>query len=370
MKKIIVLIILFIVFVYSARYFNPKLKGSPIVQTPLVEIVTQGLDTPWSIAFLPDNSMMVTERQGTVRFIDNQGVLNPEPIVNINNVLEAGEGGLLGIALHPDFENNHYVYFYYTYRQDGDNTFNRVSRMTFENNTLSDEVIIVDSIPGASNHNGGRIKFGPASARGEPDNLLYITTGDAQNPSHAQDINSLAGKILRVNDDGSPAFANPFNNLVYSYGHRNPQGLAWDSQGNLWATEHGRSGIQSGLDEINLIEPGNNYGWPVIEGDKTTQDMVTPVANSGNTTWAPADAIFVGNSLFFTGLRGTALYEAIIENEKVKEIKEHFKGEYGRLREVALGPDGLLYVTTSNRDGRGTPKEGDDKVIRINPQNL
>ncbi|MBI2029865.1 PQQ-dependent sugar dehydrogenase [Candidatus Gottesmanbacteria bacterium] len=370
MKKIIVLIILFIVFIYSARYFNPKLKDTPIqlnviqpkttnIQAPPVAIVAQDLDTPWSIAFIPDGRMLATERKGTVR-------LDGQPISDIKGVLEIGEGGLLGLTLHPDFANNHYVYVYYTYTQNGDNTFNRVSRMSYENNTLSNEVVLIDAIPGASNHNGGRIKFGPASTRGEPDNLLYITTGDAQEPSQSQNINSLAGKILRVNDDGTVAFGNPFNNLVYSYGHRNPQGLAWDSQGNLWATEHG----QSGLDEINLIESGNNYGWPDIEGNKTAPDMVTPVVNSGNTTWAPADAVFVGSSLFFTGLRGTTLYEAVIENRQVVEIKEHFNGQFGRLREIVLGPDNLLYVTTSNKDGRGMPKEGDDKIIRINPSLL
>ncbi|KKR58957.1 MAG: Quinoprotein glucose dehydrogenase [Candidatus Curtissbacteria bacterium GW2011_GWC2_41_21] len=194
---------------------------------------------------------------------------------------------------------------------------------------------------------------------------MYITTGDAQEPSQAQDINSLAGKILRVTDEGKTASGNPFDNLVYSYGHRNPQGLAWDKDGRLWATEHGRSGIQSGLDEINLVEPGKNYGWPTIQGDEKRQGMETPQLNSGSDTWAPAGAVFVGDSLFFSGLRGQALYEAVIAGDDIS-FKEHFKGEFGRIRNVVLGSDGYLYITTSNRDGRGTVKTGDDKIIKIN----
>lgn len=350
--------------IYFLKTSNPlevtSTKNPTIVSPngiPQVSVIAQNLDTPWAIAFLPQGDMLVTQRPGRVSHIDQNGVLDPNPI-NIDNVVEMGEGGLLGIALHPNFSQNHYIYLYYTYYGSGDNTRNRVVRMTYENNTLGNQEIIVDNIPGASNHNGGRIKFGP-------DNFLYITTGDAQDPSLAQNTNTFAGKILRVTDEGEAAAGNPFNNLVFSYGHRNPQGLAWDTEGNLWSTEHGRSGIQSGLDEINLINAGNNYGWPDIEGDKTAPQMITPVRNSGNTTWAPAGAAFIDNSLFFAGLRGSTLYEAIIENGQVKEIKEHFNGQFGRLREVIVGPDKMLYITTSNKDGRGIPQTGDDKVIRM-----
>ncbi|HRN71256.1 MAG TPA: PQQ-dependent sugar dehydrogenase, partial [Candidatus Woesebacteria bacterium] len=220
---------------------------------PEIQIIAEGLDTPWSLVFLPDNSLLVTERKGTVRKISANGQLDVNPVATLPNVLEIGEGGLLGMTLHPNFETNNYIYFYYTYRSNGNNTLNRVVRMTYTNNILSNEEILVNEIPGASNHNGGRIKFGP-------DNFLYITTGDAEEPSQAQNTNSLAGKILRVTDTGEPAPENPFNNRVYSYGHRNPQGLAWDTNGKLWSTEHGRSGIQSGLDEVNLIQAGKNYG--------------------------------------------------------------------------------------------------------------
>ncbi|RJQ25474.1 PQQ-dependent sugar dehydrogenase [Candidatus Parcubacteria bacterium] len=325
-----------------------------------IKVIAQNLDTPWSIAFLPDKSFLVTERPGRVSLVTAEGKLDPTPVTTIEEVQEAGEGGLLGTAVHPDFSANHYVYFYYTYSESGGNTLNRVVRMRFEDNKLSDQEIIVNEIPGASNHNGGRIKFGP-------DGYLYITTGDAQNPSLAQDTDSLAGKILRVTDTGQNPSGNPFNNTIYSYGHRNPQGLAWDDSGRLWSTEHG----SSNRDEINLIKSGQNYGWPEIQGDESRDDLVGPVANSGNnTTWAPAGAVFVNKSLFFGGLRGQALYEAVIEDNQVKEIKEHFKGEFGRIRDVVVDPGNFLYVSTSNRDGRTNPGASDDKIIRINPNSL
>ena len=337
---------------------------------PAVSIVAENLDTPWALAFLPasqaggpDESLLITERAGTVRLVDSQGTLQPTPVATLSTVEEIGEGGLLGITIHPQFSTNKYVYLYYTYDSANENTLNRVVRMTFQNNTLQNEEIIVDKIPGASNHNGGRIRFGP-------DGFLYIGTGDAQEPSQAQNTSTLGGKILRVTDDGKPAPGNVLNNAAYSYGHRNVQGLAWNSAGDLWATEHGRSGIQSGLDELNLVENGKNYGWPEIEGDEKRAGMEISERNSGSTTWAPSGADFVGDRLFFSGLRGQTLYEAVISGNTVAEVKEHFNGEYGRIREVITGPDGMLYITTSNKDGRGIPKNGDDKVLRINPNKL
>lgn len=323
-------------------------------------IIASNLEIPWGLAFLPaspaggpDGRIIFTERPGRVKLVDlNGGRLTL--IAQIPEVKHTGEGGLLGIASHPDFEKNQYIYLYYTYSAAQDNTLNRVVRYKFENNKLTSEQVIVDAIPGAVNHNGGRIKFGP-------DNFLYITTGDALNPSLAQDKNSLAGKILRVTDDGRPVSDNPFDNLVYSYGHRNPQGLAWNNQGRLWATEHG----PQALDELNLIEKGANFGWPVIQGDKKREGMISPIIQSGpNVTWAPAEAVFHDGSIFFSGLRGEALFEYIIAD---KSLKKYFQGQFGRIRAVVLGPDGYLYITTSNTDGRGTPRAVDDKLIRINP---
>lgn len=363
MLRIFVVIFLIVAVAITLNY-KSKSNVSPQLQEKKsniepISVLAKNLDTPWGIVFLPDKSILFTERPGQVKLltVDDKII----QVSTLDKSKEIGEGGLLGITIHPNFNSNKFIYLYYTYLENTGATLNRVSRFKFENNKLLDEKIIVDSIPGASNHNGGRIKFGP-------DGYLYITTGDAQNPSQAQDTNTLSGKILRVTDEGKPAPGNPFNNLIFSYGHRNPQGLAWDANGRLWTTEHGRSGTLSGLDEVNLIESGKNYGWPVIQGDETKPGMVAPVINSGpNTTWAPAGAAFLGNSLFFGGLKGQTLYEY---NIQTKELREHFRNQFGRIRDVVLAPDKMLYITTSNRDGRGSPTADDDRIIRINPSKL
>ena len=325
-----------------------------------VSIIAQGLEVPWALAFLPEGGMLVTERDGRVRFITKDGELKPDPVATISSVKQIGEGGLHGIVLHPDYQQNRYIYLYYTYSESLNNTLNRVVRYNFDGTKLTNEKIIVNGIPGASNHDGGRLKFGP-------DKFLYITTGDAQQPSLAQDKNALAGKILRVTDDGTPAPGNPFGNRTYSFGHRNPQGIAWDQNGTLWQTEHGPSGTETGSDEFNKIEQGKNYGWPEIRGMQGREDMVTPILESGRgNTWAPAGLAFINNSFYFAGLRGQALYE-VEDASGSPKLVTHFKNEFGRLREVVAGPDGMLYVTTSNRDGRGLPKKDDDKILRINP---
>ncbi len=203
-----------------------------------------------------------------------------------------------------------------------------------------------------------------------PDGKLYVTTGDAGNSNSAQDTRSLAGKILRLNDDGSVPTDNPFENAVFSYGHRNPQGLAWDDKGRLWSTEHGRSGVRSGYDELNLIERGGNYGWPEIEGPEIGKDMVSPVLQSGaSDTWAPASAEFVRGNIFFGGLRGEALYEAVID-DNAATLTTHLRHTYGRIRTVRKAPDGFLYILTSNSDGRGDRNSRDDRMIRIDPKTL
>lgn len=330
-------------------------------EAPATLALAEELDTPWAIAFLPDNSMLVTERAGNVLYIDPNGALDPNPIAVLDQVTEIGEGGLLGITAHPDFAQNHYVYLYYTYSGSGDSTLNRVVRMVYNNKKLSNEATILEHIPGSANHDGGRIKFGP-------DGYLYITTGDAENPSQAQDTTSLGGKILRITDQGKAAPGNPFGNLVYSYGHRNSQGLAWDETGQLWETEHGPSGTETGNDEVNRIDIGKNYGWPTIRGTQTKGGMEKPVIESGTgTAWAPAGAAFLDGKLYFGGLRGEALYAY---NPSTSDLQELFKGTYGRIRDVVAGPDGMLYITTSNKDGRGSPLNGDDKVIRVNPAKL
>ena len=223
-----------------------------------VTVVAEGLEIPWDIAFLPEGEgMLVTERPGRVALIGTDG---SKTNIKVAGVKRGGEGGLLGILLHPRFTDNRLVYLYMSAPGEGGRTQNRVMRYRYEGGALAEERVIVSGIPGAIYHDGGRMAFGP-------DGLLYITTGDATDADIAQDLDSLGGKILRLRDDGSLPADNPFGTAIYSYGHRNPQGLAWDSAGRLWETEHGRSGQQSGLDEINLIRPGANYGWPVVEGD-------------------------------------------------------------------------------------------------------
>jgi glucose/arabinose dehydrogenase len=328
---------------------------------PVYEVIAEGLEIPWDIAFLPEGSMLVTERTGQVVEIAPDGTKHEIPVPGVK---QGGEGGLLGLTLHPDFEVNRYVYLYMSSPSTSGETKNRVVRYIFKNDTLTENRVIIENIPGAIYHDGGRMEFGP-------DDRLYITTGDATTAAIAQSLQSLGGKILRLHDDGVVPSDNPFSSAVYSLGHRNPQGLAWDSAGRLWETEHGRSGATSGLDEINLIEKGKNYGWPDIEGDKTRTGMVQPVRHSGaNDTWAPASLVYLNGSLFFGGLRGEALYEAVLDGPKIVEFKEHFKNEFGRIRTVRVGPDNMLYITTSNTDGRGTPQTGDDKIILINPKLL
>jgi glucose/arabinose dehydrogenase len=318
-------------------------------------VVSNSLDTPWAMAALSGEELLVSERSGNIKLVKKDDPGFNEILIKVTKVKEVGEGGLLGIAVDPDFgSGERFIYLYYTYASLNGGTLNRVVRMDYNNGKLLGEKILIDGIPGSANHNGGRIKFGP-------DKNLYITTGDAENPSQAQDTNSLSGKILRVNKEGKAVNDNPFGNLVYSLGHRNPQGITWDNEGKLWETEHGRSGIQSGLDEINLIEKGKNYGWPVIQGDQTKEGMETGVLNSGDKTWAPADVIYKDGFLYFGGLRGQALYKY---NIQTKELKELFKNQFGRIREVLLW-DNDIYFSTSNKDGRGVAKEGDDKIVKV-----
>lgn len=340
------------------RFFEPTgtnlEQGIQANDGPSIKVVAQNLNIPWEIAFLPGGDILVTERSGTLRRIGTN-----QKTYTVEGVHHVGEGGLLGLALHPKFAQNHLLYLYLT-TSSGNGLTNRVERYSYDSDRLSNKTPIIGNIPGAANHDGGRLAFGP-------DGLLYITTGDAGQPERAQDTSSLAGKILRLTDEGKTPSGNPFGSAVYSYGHRNPQGLAWDNNGRLWATEHGRSGIRSGLDELNLIIKGANYGWPEIEGDEQRAGMQTPVTNSGpDETWAPAGLAYWDGSLFFAGLRGESLYEAKINGNNVS-LKSHLRGDFGRLRAVVLGPDGFLYISTSNRDGRGDIREGDDQIIRLNP---
>jgi glucose/arabinose dehydrogenase len=331
-----------------------SVETMPSSDAPRVSVVAENLSIPWEVLVLPSGDLVVTERTGTVVLLRSGTRI---PIAGVRHV---GEGGLLGAALHPAFTENGYVYLYHTTEHDT-GLENRVVRYVLSGTDLTFDRIIFAGIPGARFHDGGRIAFGP-------DGNLYVTVGDALEPALAQDPENLAGSILRITPEGLVPADNPFGNAVYSYGHRNPQGLAWDASGQLWSSEHGRSGVRSGFDELNRIVPGSNFGWPDSEGDVVAPRTIPPVRHSGEAaTWAPGGLAYLGGSLYMPGLRGEALYEAVVDNGIIVSWHEHFVGEYGRLRSVTAGTDGYLYLTTSNRDGRGEPGPGDDKILRINP---
>ena len=353
MNRILIIFVIVLFLLGSFLYFavarqspleTSKPKNGPATQ----EIIAQNLEIPWELAILPSGDILFTERPGRIRIVKD-GKLRETPVLTINEVAHVGEGGLLGLALHPNFSSNNYIYVYYTYRSS-DGLMNKVVRHKLEDSTLKEDKIIIDNIPGGSNHDGGRVKFGP-------DNKLYITTGDAGQTSLSQDKNSLAGKILRLNDDGSIPNDNPFGSPVYSYGHRNPEGLAWDSNGQLWATEHG----SQAFDEVNRIESGKNYGWPEIRGDQEKEGMEKPIIHSGNSTWAPSGMTIVDNQIYFTGLRGAAIFKL---NPDTKELMRYFEGEFGRLRTISF-IENTFFVLTSNRDGRGIPKQNDDRIVKV-----
>jgi aldose sugar dehydrogenase len=338
-----------------------------------VETVAGGLEVPWGLAFVDDDTILVTERPGRVRVIED-GALRPEPIAEIDAVDE-GEGGLLGIALRPDLAGERFVYLYYT-AEEG----NRVVRRPLGDDlTIGDEEVLLDGIPAGRFHSGGRIAFGP-------DEHLYITTGDATDPDLSADPDSLAGKILRLAPDGSVPDDNPREGSpVWSSGHRNPQGLAWDDDGNLYASEHGPTGEFGGLcckDELNRIEPGGFYGWPYSsagiatgQGEPPTE-VQEPVAASGaDDTWAPAGTAVIadgeGTNVFVANLRAQNLLRFVVSPDDPDDVRstEVALDGLGRLRAAVVGPDDCLYLTTSNTDGRGQPvTDEDDRVLRACPE--
>ena len=333
-----------------------------------VETIAENLKIPWEIDFASDGRIFFTERLGNLRVIEND--LVSEPIISLK--VSGTEGGLLGLALDPNFEENHYLYLYYSY-YDSSDIYNRVVRYTESENKLSDETILLDRIPGSKWHDGGRIKFGP-------DGKLYITTGDAANYNLAQDLDSLAGKILRINSDGTIPKDNPFaDSAIFSYGHRNPQGIDWHPSSEiLVATEHGPSGERGDAhDEINVIFSGKNYGWPDIVGDETGEGLESPILHTGGDTWAPSGAVFYDSDAisewsekyFVATLRGNHLrmLDLDLENNLVISSEVLFSGEYGRLRSANMGPDGHLYILTSNQDGRGGPAQNDDRILKVIP---
>lgn len=330
-------------------------------------VLVDGLNVPWELVSVPDGRMFVTERPGTIRVIEN-GELATEPLIEFAAPFnEEGEGGLLGLAADPDFAVNGYLYAYHSYLEDDGDIANRVLRLKVSDGKATIDKELLSDIPGGVNHNGGRIKIGP-------DNLLYITTGERYEPELAQNEDSLGGKILRIGLDGSIPEDNPWpNSPVYSMGHRNAQGLAWNpDNGYLYATEHG----QRNFDEINRIEAGENYGWPEVEGDDNDKGTYrAPLAHSGEETWAPSGVAFIkegpwAGSLLAANLRGEQLLKITLSEDgtQVTQVEPIFKNEWGRIRNVTAGEEGKLYVLTNNRDGRGSPRDGDDQLIVLTPK--
>jgi glucose/arabinose dehydrogenase len=344
-----------------------------------VDTVASGLQVPWGIAFLPDGGTLVTERGGRVRVIAG-GQLQPQAALTVSVVSAPGtESGLLGIARHPGFPNPADVYLYYTYSKGGHAT-NRISRFQYAAGRLSDERVVLDNIPGGNCcHFGGRIGFGP-------DGMLYATVGDAQQPGRAVDSASPNGKVLRVRDDGAIPADNPFpGSPVWAYGFRNPEGLAWDPAGRLYVANNGPTG-EFGLfhnDEIDLVQRGGFYGWPVKAGTTPAgrpqdygnpPDRVPPVAESGNSvTWAPSGLAVYSPvrteqpTLLVATLFGQALRRFLLDPAQPGHAtsEEVVLTGYGRLREAVVGPDNCVYALTSNRDGRGTPAAADDRVLQL-----
>lgn len=354
----------FLVLTLGTSLAGCTLQGETLPPGLQVEVVAKNLEIPWAMAFAQDGRLFLTERVGRVRVI-RDGRLLPEPWATLQ-VAAIGEAGLLGVALDPEFPRTPFVYLYHTYQDPQGRLWNRVVRFREQGGRGVAPTMLLDRIPGASIHDGGRLKFGP-------DGKLYVTTGDAANPRLSQDLRSLAGKILRLNADGSIPTDNPFpGSPVYSYGHRNPQGLAWHPKTRrLYSTEHG----PSGSDEVNVIQPGGNYGWGA-EG-RGGSPLIPPLLTSGFETWAPSGATFYGGNrlpwtgdLLFGALRGRHLHRVVLQAPdftRVRSDEALFGGTFGRIREVVEGPDGFLYLATNNQDGRGSPASDDDGILRIAP---
>jgi aldose sugar dehydrogenase len=329
-----------------------------------VQVVAPNLDIPWSLAFTPDGRLFFTERPGRVRVMQGGQTL-ATPALVLGDVAAVGEGGLLGLAVHPQFATNGFIYILYTARLPDGSRENRVVRFREVGNTLGEPLVVLDRMGAADIHDGGRIRFGP-------DGNLYVTMGDMASPSTAQDLASPNGKILRLTDDGGTPSDNPLPSLVYSYGHRNPQGLDWHPvTRDLWETEHG----QTGNDELNLILAGRNYGWPVIEGDQSRAGMETPllffspaVAPSGASFYTGAAIAGFRGDLFVGTLRGQHLLRVRLDSANPRRIvgtERLLENRFGRIRDVVTGPDGALYFCTSNRDGRTSPIADDDRIVRL-----
>lgn len=376
--------VVFLSFACGQTSSNVGDDGSPVVQGGAaqfrVETVVTGLEVPWSMVFAPDGRMFIAERPGRVRVLE-RGSLRSAPLHTIADIEPSGESGLMGMALHPQFAENRFIYIAYAYQGDGRRV--RVVRLRERGDALTDQRTIIEEIPAARYHAGTRLRFGP-------DGKLYITTGDSTERGLAQRLDSLAGKTLRLNDDGSIPPDNPFVGQrgarpeIWSYGHRNSQGLDWQPETNVqFQTEHGPSfpldtlNPRGGGDEVNIVERGRNYGWPRIHHRERREGLESPLLDY-TPAIAPASGMFYrgtntggfpyfrGN-FFFGALRGRAIIRVVLDGRRVVSQERLLENTYGRIRDVAEGPDGAIYFSTSNRDGRGNPTREDDRILRLVP---
>ena len=361
MDKKIQIVVIAVAVVFSALVLTSPVDPIPLpVPNPnsendFVTVLAENLDKPRAIAVSNDR-VFITEKDGTIRVIQNNTLLE-SPLATLRSA-DVFDGGLLGIALHPNFPSNHYMYVFLTYYEDGD-LWNKILRITESENKLQNAEVILDKIPGSSFTNGGFIKFGP-------DEKLYVGTGTVSDTSHLpQDLDSLSGKILRINDDGTFPDDNPFpNSPIYSLGHRNPQGMTWDDDGNMFVAESG----PEKNDEINLILSGKNYGWPEQQcyGNVDFEDAILcydPSIEPGGILFYSGDLIDFESPFLMASMRAANLYQLDFE-EGLSSQKSILSG-IGRVRDVVQGPDGSLYVITSNTDGKGFPDSMDDKLLRI-----
>jgi glucose/arabinose dehydrogenase len=311
------------------------------------QVIADHLDVPWALAFLPDGSALVTLRD-KAQLLHLRPGRPPVSLGTVPGVHPGGEGGLLGVAVSPDYATDREVFVYYTAAED-----NRVARLTFTDGKASRPQPVLTGIHKAGNHNGGRLAFGP-------DGYLYVSTGDAGSSRDSQRKDSLNGKILRITKDGTPAPGNPFGNAVWSWGHRNVQGMAWAPDGTMYASEFG----QDTWDELNLIRPGRNYGWPVVEGRAGRSGFTDPLREWPTDDASPSGIAWADGSVWMAALRGECLWQVPVADDRSGTPRRLLDGKYGRLRDAVLGPDGRLWLLTSNTF-RGDPASDDDKVVAI-----
>jgi len=379
-QKLSVLVSILFLCALGQGCSSPSLADNAVVSTAngdvkfRIETVASGLEVPWGFAWLPNKDMLFTERPGRVRIIEG-GKLRAEPVFTVPDVEPTGESGLMDITLHPEFAKNGFVYLAYSYNKDGKHV--KVVRYHYADGKFIEPKAVVDDIPGTALHSGMRCRFGP-------DGKLYVTTGDSTDWNLAQKLDSLAGKTLRLNDDGTVPADNPFVGQkgarpeIWTYGNRNSQGIAWQPGTNLaFETEHGPSffeGRGGGGDEVNILEAGKNYGWPEIHHIETRDGMISPLLEY-TPACAPGSAMFYNaaafpafkGNFFFGCLRSTRIIRVVLDGRKVTAQEDLLNGSYGRIREMEEGPDGYIYFSTSNRDGRGSPAKEDDRIMRIVP---